>query len=96
LLPLYYLADATITLGRRLARRERVWEAHRTHFYQRATKAGFSVPQVDGVVFAVNVILVALATATIKWPRVGVELAALGAGSATVAAALWVFHRGRR
>ena len=37
LLPLYYLADATITLLRRIVRREPVWQAHRTHFYQRAT-----------------------------------------------------------
>jgi hypothetical protein len=36
LLPLYYLADATLTLARRLLRRERVWQAHRSHFYQRA------------------------------------------------------------
>ena len=42
LLPLYHLADATITLLRRLARGERVWEAHRSHFYQQATDNGFS------------------------------------------------------
>ena len=39
LLPLYYLADATITLGMRMVRRETVWQAHRTHFYQRAVAA---------------------------------------------------------
>jgi UDP-N-acetylmuramyl pentapeptide phosphotransferase/UDP-N-acetylglucosamine-1-phosphate transferase len=38
ILPLYYLADATITLGRRLARGEKVWEAHRQHFYQQAVR----------------------------------------------------------
>ena len=43
LLPLYYLADATITLARRLARGERVWQAHRSHFYQQAADHGFSV-----------------------------------------------------
>ena len=43
LLPLYYLADATITLLRRLAKGEPVWQAHRSHFYQRATDNGFSV-----------------------------------------------------
>ena len=43
LLPLYYLMDATITLFRRLARGERVWQAHRSHFYQRATDNGFTV-----------------------------------------------------
>ena len=42
-LPLYYLADATITLLRRLARGEPVWQAHRTHFYQLATDRGFTV-----------------------------------------------------
>jgi UDP-N-acetylmuramyl pentapeptide phosphotransferase/UDP-N-acetylglucosamine-1-phosphate transferase len=40
ILPLYFLADATITLGRRLLRGERVWRAHREHFYQRAVQRG--------------------------------------------------------
>ncbi len=48
MLPLYYLADATVTLARRLVRGERVWQAHRTHFYQRATDNGFSVPAIVG------------------------------------------------
>ena len=43
LMPLYYLADATITLLRRLFRGEPVWHAHRTHFYQLATDRGFTV-----------------------------------------------------
>src|SRR4051812_42069887 len=51
LLPLYYLADATVTLLRRLAKREMVWAAHRSHFYQRATDNGFSVLRVVGEVF---------------------------------------------
>lgn len=37
ILPLYYLADATITLLKRLFRGEKVWLAHREHFYQRAS-----------------------------------------------------------
>ena len=55
LLPLYYLADATVTLLRRMARREPFWAAHRTHFYQRATDNGFSVSRVVSEVFALNV-----------------------------------------
>lgn len=35
-----FLADATVTLGRRLLRGERVWEAHRTHYYQRLALQG--------------------------------------------------------
>lgn len=40
ILPMYYLADATITLCRRALRGDRFWEAHREHFYQRAHQAG--------------------------------------------------------
>jgi UDP-N-acetylmuramyl pentapeptide phosphotransferase/UDP-N-acetylglucosamine-1-phosphate transferase len=61
LLPLYYLADATVTLIRRIARREPFWVAHRTHFYQRATDNGFTVPQVIVEVFGLNLALAALA-----------------------------------
>ena len=46
LLPLYYLTDATVTLARRMARREPFWAAHRSHYYQRATDNGFTVWQV--------------------------------------------------
>ena len=38
ILPLYYFADATITLMRRAIRGEKVWHAHREHFYQRAVQ----------------------------------------------------------
>ena len=55
LLPLYYLLDATVTLLRRLARREPFWAAHRSHFYQRATDNGFTVWRVVGEVFALNI-----------------------------------------
>jgi UDP-N-acetylmuramyl pentapeptide phosphotransferase/UDP-N-acetylglucosamine-1-phosphate transferase len=34
------IADATLTLMRRLARRERVWQAHRDHYYQRMVRSG--------------------------------------------------------
>src|ERR1700737_4813717 len=54
LLPLYYLADATVTLLRRLAQRESVWTAHRSHFYQRATDGGFTVFRIVSEVFALN------------------------------------------
>jgi UDP-N-acetylmuramyl pentapeptide phosphotransferase/UDP-N-acetylglucosamine-1-phosphate transferase len=65
LLPLYYLMDATITLLRRMARHEPFWAAHRTHFYQRATDHGFTVPRVIGEVFVLNVVLAALALTTV-------------------------------
>jgi UDP-N-acetylmuramyl pentapeptide phosphotransferase/UDP-N-acetylglucosamine-1-phosphate transferase len=35
-----FIADATITLVRRLLRRQRVWQAHRDHYYQRMVRMG--------------------------------------------------------
>ena len=35
-----FIGDATITLIRRTARRERVWQAHRDHYYQRLVRMG--------------------------------------------------------
>ena len=61
ILPFYYLADATVTLLLRLLRRERFWEAHRQHFYQRALRQGWSVKRVLAHVGALNVALGALA-----------------------------------
>lgn len=63
ILPLYYLADSTITLLRRLLRGERVWRAHKEHFYQRAIQGGRSHAQVARLVLACNGLLVGLAAA---------------------------------
>jgi len=96
LLPLYYLADATISLGRRLIRGEPVWQAHRTHFYQRATDGGFSVTEVVARVFLGNVILGALAIGTVMAPsRLG-NIIALLLGAVLVAWLLVVFARGKK
>lgn len=92
LLPLYYLGDATITLGRRLARGERIWEAHRTHFYQRATDNGMSVHAVVGHVFAVNVGLVILAVGTIARPSLTMDGGAILVGVMLVGWLLWRLH----
>ncbi len=51
LLSLYTLADPTVTLFRRMAAKEPILSAHRTHFYQRGVTAGLSVPQVTTRIF---------------------------------------------
>lgn len=89
-LPLYYLADATLTLVRRAARGEKVWQAHRTHFYQRATDHGWTVPYIVAHVFGINALLVAFATVSVLWPGpFGAAIALLG-GAAAVA---WLLAR---
>jgi hypothetical protein len=94
-LPLYYLADATITLARRLIRGEKIWQAHRSHFYQRATDRGFTVRQVVAHVFAVNVALAVLAFITLAAPSRFNDVAALVCGMVLVGWLLVAFARGR-
>lgn len=95
LLPLYYLMDATITLLRRLARGEKVWEAHRSHFYQKATDNGFSAMAVSAHVFGLNLALAALAAMTLVWPSGVVQVAALLAGLVLVGLVLRRFSKAR-
>jgi UDP-N-acetylmuramyl pentapeptide phosphotransferase/UDP-N-acetylglucosamine-1-phosphate transferase len=96
LLPLYYLADSTITLFRRLLKGEKVWQAHRSHFYQRATERGFTVTGVVTRVFFVNLVLAALALVTLTLPGRATDLATLLVGTALVAWLLVSFAHGKK
>jgi len=95
LMPLYYLADATVTLARRLIRGEHVWQAHRTHFYQLATERGFTVREIVARVFLLNLFLCGLAAATVLVPTTVGDTLALVAGFGSVAALLFAFARGK-
>jgi UDP-N-acetylmuramyl pentapeptide phosphotransferase/UDP-N-acetylglucosamine-1-phosphate transferase len=96
LLPLYYLADASITLLRRLVKREAVWLAHRSHFYQRATDNGFTVLQVVGRVFALNIALAMLAGLSIYLDSTKTDLGLLALGAGAVAVVLRQFSTPQR
>ncbi len=65
ILPLYHFTDATMTLLGRMARRERVFDAHRQHAYQRAVDGGWSHGRVSLIVLALDAALVGLAFATL-------------------------------
>jgi UDP-N-acetylmuramyl pentapeptide phosphotransferase/UDP-N-acetylglucosamine-1-phosphate transferase len=95
LLPLYSISDASLTLARRVLNKERVWEAHRSHFYQRATDNGFSPLSVSGHVFGLNIALSALALLATLSVRLGLQLAALAAGSILTGLLLWRFSARR-
>ena len=92
ILPLYFLADASLTLLRRLARGERVWQAHREHFYQRAVQRGLSHDAVVLRVIAADIVLIACAWATAR----GWGFAGLAAAVVTVLALLVELGRSRR
>lgn len=80
LLPMYYCADASITLVRRLMRRERIWEAHRQHFYQQAADRGTPALRVAGLVASANVALAGLATLALVTSGVLMQLGLLACG----------------
>jgi len=68
ILPLYFVADATFTLLARAYRGEKLWQAHRQHFYQRAVLGGATPARVVCRVGAANVMLVVLALASVSHP----------------------------
>ncbi len=84
-----FVVDATLTLLRRLAARERVWEPHREHAYQRVIRAGGSHRAVALGAAALNLVLGGLALAVWRGPlEAGYALA--GAGAVLVGAYLGV------
>jgi UDP-N-acetylmuramyl pentapeptide phosphotransferase/UDP-N-acetylglucosamine-1-phosphate transferase len=90
ILPLYFLADATITLVRRLLRGERVWQAHREHFYQHAVRRGLGHAAVVKRVIAADLVLIGCGWAAEN----GWTSTALAASAVTVAILLTVLARG--
>jgi UDP-N-acetylmuramyl pentapeptide phosphotransferase/UDP-N-acetylglucosamine-1-phosphate transferase len=90
ILPLYFLADATITLVRRLLRGERVWQAHREHFYQHAVRRGLGHAAVVKRVIAADLVLIGCGWAAEN----GWSATALAASAATVAILLTALARG--
>ncbi len=85
ILPLYYLADATITLLKRAARGAKVWQAHREHFYQRAVRSGASHGRVAAQVLACNAVLIVLAAVAARGSVGPALLASAGAVAALLA-----------
>jgi Fuc2NAc and GlcNAc transferase len=63
-----FVVDATVTLARRLQRRERVHQAHRSHAYQRAVQGGLSHLSVTATVAVVNLVLGLLAALAVLRP----------------------------
>ncbi len=91
ILPLYYLADATITILRRLARGESIWRAHAEHFYQAAVQRGLGHGAVAGIILAANAALIACAVIA----EAGARIWGLAGAAVTVAVLLAVLARWR-
>ena len=91
ILPLYFLADATITLFRRLLNGERVWKPHRQHFYQQAVRSGLGHAAVVKRVIAANLLLIGCGWVAENGPA----MLSLAAAIVIVAALLVALAAGR-
>ncbi|HEX3845742.1 MAG TPA: glycosyltransferase family 4 protein, partial [Steroidobacteraceae bacterium] len=73
-----FFVDATLTLIRRLARRERVHQAHRSHAYQRLARRWGSHARTTAAVIAIDVLwLLPCATLAEKYPPYSAWICAL-------------------
>ena len=88
ILPAYYLGDAGLTMARRLLRGERIWEAHRSHFYQRAAQALASHAPVVRAVALANLALIALALVSMAGAPAGASAPVWIAGALAGAVAV--------
>jgi UDP-N-acetylmuramyl pentapeptide phosphotransferase/UDP-N-acetylglucosamine-1-phosphate transferase len=75
IIPLYYLADSGITLARRAIAGQRIWEAHKEHYYQRAVVKGRSHAEVSKIIGICNLVLILFALMSLIDP-----IAALAGG----------------
>lgn len=75
-----FIVDSTATLLRRVARGERWYDAHSSHAYQRAVRAGWPHGRVSGAVLAANAALGALVAVGYGAPRLWLA-AMLGAAA---------------
>jgi UDP-N-acetylmuramyl pentapeptide phosphotransferase/UDP-N-acetylglucosamine-1-phosphate transferase len=68
-----FIVDATVTLLRRTAAGERIWEAHRSHFYQRLVQLGWGHRRtvvweyVLMLACAVSAFIASIATPVFQW-----------------------------
>ncbi len=91
-----FVADATVTLLRRLARRERVWQAHREHFYQRLIQSGYSHARTTAIWACAMLISALLGLILLQvpalWQGLGIALWCL----VLVVGGLWIERRWSR
>lgn len=80
-----FVLDTTVTLFLRMRRGETIWQAHRSHYFQRAVQAGLSHKTVTVWTGVLNGCLGALAALAVARP--GLLLPAVAAGAVLLSAA---------
>lgn len=88
-----FIGDASLTLIRRLLRRERVWQAHRDHYYQRLVRMGVGHRGTALVGYAVMAACAAVALFARSQPPIIQVLAFLSAAAGLAVIAAWIDMR---
>lgn len=90
-----FVADASITLARRAWRREKVWEAHRDHYYQRLVQMGWGHRKTAIAEYVLMAASGSLALATVAAPP-PLQVAVLAAAAVACAALIASVERAWR
>jgi hypothetical protein len=87
------MCDATLTLVKRLLRREPVWRAHREHYYQRLVRMGFGHRRTTLIEYAAMAGCAGLALLVFREPAAVQGIALALAAVALAGVAVWVDRR---
>lgn len=88
-----FMGDATLTLIRRALRRERLWQAHRDHYYQRLVRMGFGHRGTACIEYAAMAACGGLALLVLREPAAVQGIALALASAALAGVAVWVDRR---
>jgi UDP-N-acetylmuramyl pentapeptide phosphotransferase/UDP-N-acetylglucosamine-1-phosphate transferase len=91
-----FVCDATLTLLRRLLRRERVWQAHKEHYYQRLVRMGFGHRGTALIEYAAMAGCAGIALLARREPPATQAGALMVAAAILITVALWVDARWAR
>jgi UDP-N-acetylmuramyl pentapeptide phosphotransferase/UDP-N-acetylglucosamine-1-phosphate transferase len=80
-----FIVDASVTLARRGSRGEKIWQAHRSHYYQRVVLLGASHRQLALAAYALMLEMAALAFALLFLPQQATWVLILSAATYLVA-----------
>ena len=87
-----FIVDASVTLARRLLRGERVWEAHRQHYYQRLIVSGWTHRRTAFAEYAVMLASAAIALIAARQPVAKQAIVICGYALSLVAM-MWLVDR---
>lgn len=92
-----FLGDATLTLARRIARRERFWQPHRSHYYQRLNALGAGHRGTLAIYAASMMASLVLALVCLAWrPDAGWIALAMAIAAQLIGFAAIDYHWSRR